>query len=333
MSEKIQSDVVVLILLFLTILGWFLTETLSTKELPEEWELLQILGEEDKKEIYDSRISNVNKMCEKIREDRSRRSLFDIWSKGEEIEFPMIIDEGNKLMYCELPKVGSSNWKRVLIKLTDDRFKDIRNVLAIRKPRKLEHYNLKYITDYPWQQRVEMLKSYYKFIIVRDPIERVLSAYKDKASEEFRGGMGRRVFSFLEQRNQSEKFISFDIESFHRFVAYLVARGPEVGVKGDFGIRVRHWTRFFDICRVCDVKWDFVGKVESIVEDAAYMLKQVNLSDVVEYPYYRKATDTSLIKQYFSGLTKEGLERLYQTYKLDFDLFQYSIPEYLWDVV
>ena len=49
-------------------------------------------------------------------------------------------------MYCELPKVGSSNWKRVLIKLTDDRFKDIRNVLAIRKPRKLEHYNLRYIT-------------------------------------------------------------------------------------------------------------------------------------------------------------------------------------------
>lgn len=73
--------------------------------------------------------------------------------------------------------------------------------------------------------------------------------------------------------------------------------------------------------------------VQSIVEDAAFMLKQVNLSQEVEYPYYRKATDTSLIKQYFSGLTKDGLERLYQTYKLDFDLFQYSIPQYVWDVV
>jgi len=54
-------------------------------------------------------------------------------------------------MYCELPKVGSSNWKRVLIKLTDERFKDIRNVLAIRKPRKLEHYNLRYITGQSWK--------------------------------------------------------------------------------------------------------------------------------------------------------------------------------------
>jgi hypothetical protein len=78
MSEKIQSDVVVLILLFLTILGWFLTETLSTKELPEEWELLQILGEEDKKEIYDSRISNVNKMCEKIREGKLNNEIYQL---------------------------------------------------------------------------------------------------------------------------------------------------------------------------------------------------------------------------------------------------------------
>jgi len=35
----------------------------------------------------------------------------------------------------------------------------------------------------------------------------------------------------LEQKNQTEKFTDFDVESFHRFVAYLVARGPEVGVK------------------------------------------------------------------------------------------------------
>ena len=39
----------------------------------------------------------------------------------------MIVDEKNKLMYCELPKVGSSNWKRVMIKLTDDRFDDVRS--------------------------------------------------------------------------------------------------------------------------------------------------------------------------------------------------------------
>ena len=80
-------------------------------------------------------------------------------------------------------------------------------------------------------------------------------------------------------------------------MAYLNARGPEAGASGDIGIRVRHWTRYFDICRVCDVNWSFVGKVESIVEDAAYMLKQVNLSKVVEYPYYRFVSSSLRVVQ------------------------------------
>ena len=46
----------------------------------------------------------MNDMCAKIRKEGNRRSLLDIWQKGQEVEFPMIIDEGNKLMYCELPK-------------------------------------------------------------------------------------------------------------------------------------------------------------------------------------------------------------------------------------
>ena len=39
--------------------------------------------------------------------------------KQNDADFPMIVDPIHKILYCELPKVGSSNWKRVLIKLTD----------------------------------------------------------------------------------------------------------------------------------------------------------------------------------------------------------------------
>ena len=94
-------------------------------------------------------------------------------------------------------------------------------------------------------------------------------------------------FKSIKKTNRTEQFTDYDVESFHRFVAYLNARGAEAGESGDIGIRVRHWTRYFDICRVCDVNWNFIGKVESIVEDAAFMLKEVNLSHIVEYPYYR----------------------------------------------
>ena len=57
------------------------------------------------------------------------------------------------------------------------------------------------------------------------------------------------------------------------------------------------------------------------------MLKEVNLSQVVEYPYYRKATDTDLIKKYFTGLTKQdGIDELRTKSYIEFfiNLFQFA---------
>ena len=45
--------------------------------------------------------------------------------KNWNVDFPMIVDKKHKLMYCEMPKVGSTNWKRVLMKLTNPIYKDV----------------------------------------------------------------------------------------------------------------------------------------------------------------------------------------------------------------
>ena len=63
---------------------------------------------------------------------------------------------------------------------------------------------------------------------------------------------------------------------------------------------------------------------------------------MVSYPYFKKATATDLIKKYYSGLSRETLMKLYDTYRLDespvifltlfrldFELFGYGIPDYL----
>ena len=53
---------------------------------------------------------------------------------------------------------------------------------------------------------------------MRDPIERILSAYKDKAHEEFRGKAGAKVQELLKSQNRTKDFEEYDIESFHAFI-------------------------------------------------------------------------------------------------------------------
>ena len=39
----------------------------------------------------------------------------------------------------------------------------------------------------------------------------------------------------IQKTNRTEQFTDYDVESFHRFVAYLNARGAEAGASGDIG--------------------------------------------------------------------------------------------------
>ena len=79
--------------------------------------------------------------------------------------------------------------------------------------------------------------------------------------------------NYKKNYDKIENFEEKDKEGFRRFVNYLIERGPDSGVGGSFGVRVRHWTRYYDICHFCAIDYDFVGKIEEINEDADYLLK------------------------------------------------------------
>ena len=42
----------------------------------------------------------------------------------------------------------------------------------------------KYLSEWPPEEQIQMIKTYYKFMFVRHPLERLLSAYRDKVREE-----------------------------------------------------------------------------------------------------------------------------------------------------
>lgn len=58
----------------------------------------------------------------------------------------------------------------------------------------------------------------------------------------------------------------------------------------------------------------------------------MEVSHLAEYPVKNRTTDHSMIIRYYKGLGKHWLDKLYETYKPDFDLFGYEVPHYLIDI-
>lgn len=306
------------------------TSSSSSADPDQPKEKIEYLAEDNK---YVRRMKNIENYCKLHYEtDIGHDEVIDwVGTKTEwqtsQVDFPMIVDPQHKLMYCEMPKVGSTNWKRVLMKLTNlEKYKNV-DLMDMNKVRRFQENNLTKLIDLEPKIRAEMLDNFYKFTFVRHPFERLLSGYKDKGFKQFWRNVTDKEYK--EHNDEIPDFQNQDLEKFERFVDYLIARGPDAGFGGRFGVRVRHWTRYYDICHFCAVKYHFVGKIEDVNEDADYMLKDSKLDHIVQYPNFVKATSDKLVRLYFSKVPSEKIIALYNTFKVDFDLFEYSIPSYM----
>ena len=118
----------------------------------------------------------------------------------------------------------------------------------------------KYITEWPIPERFTMVEEYYKFIFVRHPLERILSAYRDKVQYDFLRNLPFPGDTHHIKEHDADDFLDIDKEGFHAFIKYLVKRA-NISAGGS---RIRHWKRFVDLCGICSFDWNFIGKLETV---------------------------------------------------------------------
>ena len=104
-----------------------------------------------------------------------------------ELEIPqfvkerLIVDETRKMIYCPIPKAGSSNWKRIFIKLTHPEYEDTEDLLDIRG---VHHIELPTLDSFSEEKQEKVLKEYRKFIIIKIHIQsHVRMAERSKAPD------------------------------------------------------------------------------------------------------------------------------------------------------
>uniref|UniRef100_A0A1L8ECK9 Carbohydrate sulfotransferase n=4 Tax=Haematobia irritans TaxID=7368 RepID=A0A1L8ECK9_HAEIR len=243
----------------------------------------------------------------------------------------MIVDKDLKFLYCYVPKVACTNWKRVLM-LLKGLWQNGTDPLQI--PGSLAHSEgmFKKFNSLNETEKQQVLSEYTRFIFVRHPFERLLSAYRNKlegdapSSRYFQRRVGRQIVRGIRVNPTNHSLEYGDDVSFGEFVQYLLT--PSLSLKNQSSYN-EHWEPISKLCNPCIMKYNVIGKYETLFDDSALALYLTGAENVT-FPSGHKPSNTrAYLRKYFDPLPISAIRHLYEVYSDDFKLFDYGLDDVL----
>ncbi len=240
---------------------------------------------------------------------------------------PYMVSLKDGLVYCRNAKAGTTTWLDYFKKLSDAKF-SMRNMtnkkLHIEIPPKFDISRLS--RDVRWNfetasrmKRFNERHDLLSFSFVRHPFDRLVSTFENK----FLFRQDKTYYRSAEKINGDfGRFIAIVIEDVSRFLEH-----PK------FVIDV-HWRPFYVRCDYCNVDFNVIGKVETFDEDVLYIVNKAGLVDELLDPDYMDPDsihrlnsvphDVNRTEKYFAKLSSAAKRKLYDLFRLDFELFGYK---------
>ncbi|XP_030628281.1 carbohydrate sulfotransferase 12-like [Chanos chanos] len=243
----------------------------------------------------------------------------------------LIVDDRHGIIYCYVPKVGCTQWKRVMIVLSESKKVNgvpVKNPLNVSGNDAHVRTNLVFLNRFSKQVMKEKLEKYTKFIFVRHPYVRLISAYRNKFfkdNQEFYSTYG--VHMLRKYGNNSRPPANVKVAhaagilpSFSNFIQYVT--DPETVKHRAFD---EHWRQMYRLCHPCQINYDFIGKMETIEEDSEHLLRILRVDNIVSLPPGNtNRTAESWVREWYANIPDEWKRKLYKIYESDFKLFGYS---------
>ncbi|XP_054633953.1 carbohydrate sulfotransferase 12-like [Dunckerocampus dactyliophorus] len=302
-----------------------------------------------------------NQVSAGSREQMARKQrIMDVCSGKDLVEFPgrirafeqipnreldhLIVDDTHQIIYCYVPKVACTNWKRVMVVLSQSLVSPISGKPYTDPesvPPDLVHNSSLHLTfakfwrHYGSLSRHLMalkLQHYTKFLFVRDPFVRLISAFRNKfgrPNEDFYRQFGSVILrrygniSGSLPESAAEAFAAGIKPTFQQFISYLLDAETERE-----SIFNEHWRQVHRLCHPCQVKYDFIGRLETLETDALQLLKLLQVDHLLRFPSgARNRTAASWERDWFSQIPISMRTALYKLYQADFELFGYPKPD------
>ncbi|KAL1282673.1 hypothetical protein QQF64_001476 [Cirrhinus molitorella] len=297
-----------------------------------------------------------------MRQEHRRRIIRELCSANSSLNFKeksmtfdqipnkalnhLIVDDHHGVIYCFVPKVACTNWKRVMIVLSQNlKAPDGAPYLdPLDIPLTIIHNSTLYKMFSKFWMRFgryahplmhHKLKNYKKFLFVRDPFVRLISAFRDKFLkpddyfyETYGSVMLKRYANISKPPKSVEKAFAAGIRlSFTHFIKYLL--DPQTEKTTPFN---EHWQQMYRLCHPCQIEYDFIGKLETVDEDTEHLLNILGLDNYIHFPPgYENRTALDWEQEWFANISVADRRKLYHLYETDFRFFEYEKPKTLLD--
>ena len=252
----------------------------------------------------------------------------------------IFVDNKHRVVYCSVPKVACSSWKTVLAQLTDISgaghvnetrrrakvTRDPRFTLDVHNNTYMDRIGLKQLYAYPSKDIKRILKNYTKFMFVRHPLERLVSAYRDKfaITNKWAGYFQKRFGSQilrLYRPSASEDIIRQGKGvSFLEFVRFVLETRP-------MDNRNPHWDSYNSICHPCVINYEVIGKFESLEQDQQMIMRQLFRENQFNFPArnVKDIPSKQLLNNYYGDMSRNMFHDLLNFYKVDMDMYKYQV--------
>ncbi|ELU03967.1 hypothetical protein CAPTEDRAFT_45571, partial [Capitella teleta] len=185
----------------------------------------------------------------------------------------LLVDDKHKLLYCALPKAASTTFYNMFYySYTGKLLKQVHCKSC------WEEQGLVFLNQFSKPERDQRLRDYYKIMVVRHPLDRLVSGWNGKYTRPYSHATWRlhgprmiEMFRKLQEnttlQQEIEKGATFD--EFVRYVNYLETTDGE-----DHN---QHWRPHHRLCHPCSIHYDLIVKVETMQEDSKVVLHKLGL--------------------------------------------------------
>ena len=182
----------------------------------------------------------------------------------------MIFDETNSIMFCPIEKVACSTWTAVMANNSKSSYKVGLDLLFKAN---YIHENLNKF-DRLKKKKFErnIHQNFKKFLIVRNPLDRLVSAYHDKAYPSWFDGKPYFYYyspirNFALKNFPHSNLSNFEREwynaTFTEFVHYILSHDDV------------HWDSMQRYCDPCHIDYDYILRYESMERDSKNLMRNL----------------------------------------------------------